>query len=266
MGWACTERLSTPTAVGAPASQLAIGGVGVIEQVGATITLTATSSQSGVATDVTAAAQWVTNDPTTLAILGPGQVQARAIGGAEVLVTHQGRTAARRVTVASAEDCLPYDPSAMFLWEGTSGGSPTWTLAEPAPIGGFFVYVTFVENNDAQDGLALAQRHTHSCYSGRNYGGADRLSYIVPYWSGGGGPLPTLTAHDCDPYDPARLEIRPDSPGWTVFDGSTRVARLFFETDAARMLVVARAHQARCYIGRGREYPGGRQFATSYFR
>jgi hypothetical protein len=265
-GVACAEQAPVPTTPAAPTPLVVVAGPILIEQIGEVVAMTASAAQGGTSIDVTATAQWTTDDPLRLTILGPGQVQARAGGGAQVLVTYQGQTGSKRVLVASAEDCSRYDPSALLLWEGGSSSNPTWTLVEAVPTGGFWAQNSFVHSDDAQDGLTLARHYTHSCYSGRGYGGPDRASYLVSYRRGGTGPLPALIREDCDPYDPARIEIRPDSPGWTVFDGTTRVARLFFEEDAARILVVARQHQARCYIGRGRTYSDGRQFATSYFR
>src|SRR5690606_8620502 len=107
-----------------------VAGATLFEQIGDVVAMTASASQGGTSIDVTTTAQWATDDPLRLTILGPGQVQARAAGAAQVLVTYQGQTGSRRVLVASREDCLPYNSAALSLWESTSGGNPSWTLVE----------------------------------------------------------------------------------------------------------------------------------------
>lgn len=270
---ACQQGADAPTGPGAPAAELSINGPDVLDGPGSTVTLTATFTQNGQNTDVTAATQWVTNNPSILNILSPGVISAVALGGANVFATHQGRTVSRRVIVAREEDCQQYNPLDVILQENPNPVGPLdirWRIGYPLvlpDLGPVIALLGSFENgDDAVDGLALAQRHTRQCSGGRSYGGADRASYIVGYWGGSSGAQTTIQRDDCDAYDPARLDVRFDAPGWTVFDGNTRVARLYFEEDAGRILSVARQHRARCYIGRGRPRNGTNAYNLTYFR
>lgn len=262
---ACSGAPTTPAAGSTPTFTLAISGADLIAVVGGTATLTATMTQGGQTTDVTSSARWVSDDTSAVALDGPGRIRAVAPGGSRVWVTYENSIAATRIVVASALDCFPYNPDALSILEDPDTRAD-WVLISPAPPVGYWLMVGFVHAQDAEDGLTVGRHHRVQCYAGRNYGGADRASFIVPYWEGDSGPMPPLHREDCETYNRANLRVAQDAPGWSVMEGTRRIARLFFESDAGRILEVARRHDARCYIGRGRTYPNGVLQATSYFR
>lgn len=236
--------------------------------VGGTEILTATRVSNGQSDTVTAQAQWVTSDPAIVSIEGPGVVAGRSVGAAQVTAQISGTWAVHRVVVASAEDCFTYDPASMFLEyrpaEITTGSVAR--LVRLIPGIGLAIISGFETLEDADDGLAVARRHTRYCYAGRNYQGPNRERLIANYWDGSSGITTTILRDDCDAYDPSRLELRQSQFGWAVASGSQQIAELAFEVDAARVLVAARGHQARCYVGRGRYPADGPISSLSYFK
>lgn len=104
----------------------------------------------------------------------------------------------------SAEDCLPYDPTGLkIVDEGERG----WLLTD-----GRLQMFILDNEEDAEQALALAKRHTKQCFIGRDNKRSNRKDYIVTYWSGDSGIKTNLGKGDYLPYDPgSRAPLPADS-------------------------------------------------------
>ncbi len=81
-----------------------------------------------------------------------------------------------------------------------------------------------------------------------------------------GFPRPAVSNEDCIPYDPDTLRVVDNGDsGWLLQASNSRMMLLDTEADAQRMLAVAQAHTARCFVGRGNTSADRTRYITSYF-
>jgi hypothetical protein len=158
----------------------------------------------------------------------------------------------------AAEDCLPYDRTRLTIrdegaagWLLTDGGSRMLMLDNQA---------------DAQRAMALARRHTHHCFIGRDNHRPDRIRYIVHYWRGNPGAVAT-PGDDCLGYNPATVGVFDRGAiGWRLEDGAHSMLLFDNEADANRGLIVARAFSNLCFIGRNNSRPNRADYIVQYWR
>jgi hypothetical protein len=160
----------------------------------------------------------------------------------------------------SREDCNPFDPQKLeILDEGPDG----WILLDPTSR------LKLLDNEaDATLALAVARRHTHQCFIGRNNArGANRLLYIFHYFKGDSKLDSELPHEDCISYDPGSLSIVDEGPnGWLLTDGITRMHMLDSEADAEAALAIAKRHSAHCFIGRNNTRPNRLFYIMEYWQ
>lgn len=78
-------------------------------------------------------------------------------------------------TTINGEDCLKYNPNNLSIVDEGANG---WLLTE----GGWHRMMMFDNRNDAEEGLAVAKRHTNYCFIGRDNNRPNRREYIVEYF------------------------------------------------------------------------------------
>ena len=160
----------------------------------------------------------------------------------------------------AAEDCVAYDPRRLRIEaEGVQ-----WVLFAGAGTR----MMVLDSRMDAQAAMTVARRHTAQCFVGRNNQRANRLAYVLEYWTGRSG-LPTgpVRGEDCIAYDPSALRVTSEGPdGWLLTDGRSRMHLLDNEADANRALEVARGATRHCFIGHGNLRARGREFVHEYWR
>lgn len=119
--------------------------------------------------------------------------------------------------------------------------------------------VQFGSEQDAQNGLALAQRYSEHCFIGRhpstrlNLTTEDapaRRRLIVHYWKRPTGQQTRISAETCHPYvgSALRSEDR-GTEGWVVTDGKTFRIAVDNRTDAQEVIALARQSTTHCTIG-----------------
>jgi hypothetical protein len=157
-----------------------------------------------------------------------------------------------------SNDCLPYDTNALRLQnEGDRG----WLLTDDRSR-----MLVLDNQQDAENALALAKRHTAQCFIGRNNRRPDRGNYIVAYWSGSSGALLPLSNPDCISYDPKGVQIQDErEQGWLLTDGRSRMLVLDNQQDAQGALELAQRHQRQCFIGRGNTRPDLKTYIVQYW-
>jgi hypothetical protein len=153
---------------------------------------------------------------------------------------------------------LPYNSAALFIVdEGASG----WLLTD----GGSRMLVLDTQA-DANDALALAQRHTAHCFIGRGNSRPNRRDYVHEYWTGESGFLTHIAQRDCISYNRDQLQIVDEgASGWLLTDGSSRMIILDNEFDAQNALILARRHTNQCFIGRGNSRPDRKLYIVEYW-
>lgn len=156
------------------------------------------------------------------------------------------------------EDCLPYTPANLrIVDEGAAG----WLLTD-----GVSRMLILDDEQDAQDALALAQRHTAHCFIGRDNTRPDRKDYIVEYWTGNSGLATSITQRDCISYDPANLQtVDEGASGWLLTDGHSRMLILDNERDAQNTLILASRYTNHCFIGRDNARPNRGDYIVAYW-
>jgi hypothetical protein len=201
--------------------------------------------------DVTAQATWRVSNGNAVDV-SAGLVEALRPGGADVSASYLGYTATVRAWVAALEDCIPYDSDGL-MYEAVPAtvGNTNWVVASPF-LQGFILHATFASEAAARRAILLMQRYREECFVGRGNQLPDRSAYIVRYWQALTGLQTTIDGEDCEAYDPAALAIGSlGAAAWAVQADGREVARLASEADAVRVLLVAREHGSRCFIGRG---------------
>jgi hypothetical protein len=158
----------------------------------------------------------------------------------------------------AAEDCLPYDRTRLSIRDEGAGG---WLLTD----GGSRMLMLDNEA-DAQRAMSLARRHTHHCFIGRGNHRPDRARYIVHYWRGNPGAVPT-SGDDCIGYNRATVGVFDRGAlGWRLEDGASALVLYDNQADANRGLMVARAFSNLCFIGRGNSRPNRADYIVHYWR
>jgi hypothetical protein len=143
-------------------------------------------------------------------------------------------------------DCLPYDPNQLSV---VDEGSTGWLLTD-----GVSRMKELDNASDAQNALALAQRHTAHCFIGRDNSRPNRDEYIVEYWTGDSGRTTTIDPQDCIAYDQAHLSIEDEGDsGWLLTDGSSNMLVLDNQQDSQNALMRAKAFTNQCFFGRGNQ-------------
>ena len=185
----------------------------------------------------------------------PGPVRARVTAGNETVevearapVPGRGNNNSRpgggKTGPMAAEDCIAYNTQALALQDEGANG---WLLTD-----GRSRLLMLDDRADADRALALARRHTHQCFVGRDNTRPDRKRYIMQYWRGTTGATPAIPGEDCVSFNPATVAaVDRGSLGWRLEDGSHYMQLLDNEAEANRGLTVARATSGRmCFIGR----------------
>jgi LysM repeat protein len=156
------------------------------------------------------------------------------------------------------KDCLPYNPHNLrIVDEGARG----LLLTDGR------MRMEMLDNKvDAQDALALAQRHTAQCFIGRGNKRPNRMDYIVEYWTGDSRLETKIRQVDCLPYNPHNLRIVDEGArGWLLTDGRMRMEILDNEVDAKSALILAQNHTRQCFIGRGNTRPDRKNYIVQYW-
>jgi hypothetical protein len=216
--------------------------------------------------DVTAQATWRVSNGNAVDVSG-GLVEALRPGGADVTAVYLGYTATVRAGVAALENCIPYDSEGL-LYEAVpaADGDTNWVVASPF-LQAFAIHGTFASEADARRAILLMQRYREECFVGRDNQRPDRSAYIVRYWQAPTGLETTIDGEDCEAYDPAALAIGSlGADGWAVQADGRGVARVASEADAVRVLLVAREHRSRCFIGRGNGRPEPERYVMGYWQ
>lgn len=156
-------------------------------------------------------------------------------------------------------DCLPYTASSLrIVDEGASG----WLLTD-----GFSRMLILDNQTDAQQALAIAQRHTEHCFIGRSNTRSNRKDYIVQYWLGTSGLTTSVSGEDCLSYDKNNLRIVDEgSTGWLLTDGRSRMLILDNQSDAQQALVLAQIFSEQCFIGRSNTRSNRIDYIVEYWK
>jgi len=156
-------------------------------------------------------------------------------------------------------DELPYDPRALHVIDE---GSTGWLLTD-----GTSRMKMFDTAEDARNGLRVARRHTRHGYVGRDNPRANRLDYVVEYWTGHSGlPWEPLTRTDTIAYHPATVVAEDrDAAGWLLRDGAGWMVLAHDLDDALAALRVVERHSRVGFIGRGNQRPDRKRYIMTYW-
>jgi len=84
---------------------------------------------------------------------------------------------------------------------------------------------------------------------------------------GAPGAQPGGGGEDCEPYEPAALQItREEGVGFVLGAAGAVMLTLDNENDARRALALARGYKSHCYLGRGNSRPNRSSFITEYWK
>jgi len=156
-------------------------------------------------------------------------------------------------------DEIEYDPRALrIVNEGASG----WVLTD-----GRSRMVLFDNEQDARNGLAVAQRYRRQGFVGRDNHRPNRKDYLFFYWAGDSGlthaPLTTI---DAIPFDPNHtIAVDRGALGWQIQDGASMLELADDAGDAAAMLTVIKRHSRVCFIGRSNRRPNRKDYIMTYW-
>jgi hypothetical protein len=161
--------------------------------------------------------------------------------------------------VMSDEDCISYNPLSLRIEDEGARG---WLLTDGSSR------MLMLDNQaDARKALALAKRHTHQCFIGRNNQRPNRKDYIVEYWKGNSGIQTDLGQEDCIRYNPNALRIvNEGAQGWLLTDGSSRMLMLDNQADANKALALAKNYTHQCFIGRNNQRPDRQDYIVGYWK
>ena len=127
----------------------------------------------------------------------------------------------------------------------------TWRLTD-----GHSSMLTFGTAQDAENGLAVAERYSEQCFIGRhastrpNAKTDARQRYIVNYWKGPSGKQTRISPEACQVYVGSALRAQDNgSAGWMVTDGKDFHIPVDNSADADALITLARQYTAHCTIG-----------------
>jgi hypothetical protein len=149
---------------------------------------------------------------------------------------------------AVVADCIPYDPASLALEDL---GDLGWRLNSSTSA-----MLLADDLDDAQQAMALAQLHSQQCFMGRDNTRPDRSRYIVKFWTGESGtivevPDGAITGEDCIAYNPENLSIEDlGALGWRLNSGPMSMILVDNQSDATRVMELARHYREHCFIGR----------------
>ncbi len=109
---------------------------------------------------------------------------------------------------------------------------------------------------------AVAARHEHHCFIGRDSGRGE----VVEYWKGRSDvdvemPPPA----DCHSYNQDRLRSEKKGRAFVVTDGSVRLFTLATRGEVRQAIQWARKHKQYCYIGRDNNRYDHSDYVTAYW-
>jgi C1A family cysteine protease len=156
-------------------------------------------------------------------------------------------------------DEIAYDPKRLVV---VDRGALGWMLTD-----GRMSMRLFDNAEDARNGLRVARRHNRQCFVGRDNPRANRMDYILEYWSGNSGlPWEPLTRTDAIPYQPTKVKaLDLDADGWRIHEGDHWMLMAHDMNDALAVLQVVERHSRLCFIGRGNQRPNRKNYIMSYF-
>jgi hypothetical protein len=147
------------------------------------------------------------------------------------------------------EDCLPYNPQTLKVVEEELMN--TWRLTD-----GHSSMLTFGTAQDAENGLAVAERYSEQCFIGRHAStrpGAKtdaHQRYIVNYWKAPTGKQTRISPEACQAYVGSELRAEDNgAAGWTVTDERDFHVPVDNSADADALITLARQYTAHCTIG-----------------
>jgi hypothetical protein len=156
-------------------------------------------------------------------------------------------------------DEIAYDPRALqIVDEGAKG----WLLTD-----GRSRMLMFDDEQDARNGLAVAQRFSRQGFVGRDNHRPSRRDYLFYYWAGDSGlPHAALTKVDPIPYAPDNtIAVDRGALGWQIQDGSSKLELADDAGDAAAMLEIIKRHRRVCFIGRDNRRPNRKDYIMTYW-
>ena len=160
--------------------------------------------------------------------------------------------------VSPPEDCVSYNPGNLRV---VSAGSQGYRIAD----GSHWLFLVD-SREDAERLLAIAKRHTKTCFIGRGNGRQDRSRYVAHYFKGDSGIRATIGREDCLAYLPNALQIREEGKRWLLTDGRSRMLVLDDRDDAEPALHVARQHRSHCFVGRDNKRPNRGDYIVQYWQ
>ena len=168
---------------------LTVTGEATLNRPNQTSQLRAQASMSdGTTQDVTAAAQWSTDNPAVTTVTG-GNVTAVSNGDATVTATHQGQRGTQRVRVAIPTKAVPrvtadltvtLSPEPLYRYRGRL----TYTIYEDSGVYGLnvnFINVTWYDNTGKQMTFANYNPSVIARIWGTNHIGAGQSNKIAAY-------------------------------------------------------------------------------------
>jgi hypothetical protein len=156
-------------------------------------------------------------------------------------------------------DEIAYNPRTLrIVDQGASG----WLLTDGASR-----MKMFDNKEDARNGMCVAHRYTRQGFVGRDNPRANRIDYIMEYWTGSSGlPLEPLTKVDAIPYNPVNVRaVDADALGWRIQDGNSSLLLAHDLDDALAMLWQVERHTRMCFIGRGNNRPNRKSYIMTYW-
>jgi hypothetical protein len=196
--------------------------------------------------------------PVAIPILSAVVVQIKATR--DILDGLVPRVFLNPIVPPSVAEELPYDPQALYVLDQGRDG---WVLTD-----GLSAMVTFDNEADAREGLAVARAYTIHGFIGRSNTRPNHLDYVFEYWAGPSGlPQQLPISRDAVAYDPANvIVVDIGAPGWRLQDGNHLLALLDNQGDALAALAVVKQYHKMCYIGRGNTRPEHRQYVMTYWQ
>lgn len=156
-------------------------------------------------------------------------------------------------------DEIRYDPRALrIVNEGANG----WLLTT-----GSSRMLMFDNEQDARNGLAVAQRYTREGFVGRSNHRMNREQYIFHYWAGSSGlPPAPLSRIDAIAYQPQNVFAHDlGAAGWRLQDGGSYLTLADNVSDALAQLRIVKQHNRICFVGRGNHRPNRDSYIMTYW-
>lgn len=161
-------------------------------------------------------------------------------------------------------DYLTYNPNNLKIVKESS----CWLLTD-----GRMRMKIFASEEDAQNGLKVARRHTRQCFVGRDNKRSNRKDFIFEYWDGNSGlPAEKLSKTDIISYNPANIytEYNASLKYWQVCErypngGGHIIAIADNMADALAILYVIERKSKECFIGRDNTKSNRKDYIMTYF-